>query len=89
MSAARMIVVSEEDLSSLVEKAVKSALGAHGGGPLLVDKQALAQKLGCSAGHIDNLRKQGLPVVKVGEAVRFEPGAVLDWLRQRQSNDPE
>jgi hypothetical protein len=76
-------------LSALIATAVTEALGAHTGGPLLVDKQSLARKIGCSAAHIDNLRKRGLPVVYVGEAVRFEPPAVVEWLRRQGSNDTE
>lgn len=76
-------------LSALIATAVTEALGAHNVGPLLVDKQSLARKIGCSAAHIDNLRKRGLPVVYVGEAVRFEPPAVIEWLRRQTSNDTE
>lgn len=70
-------------LSALIAGAVADALGAHAKEPLLVDKQVLAKRLGCSAAHVDNLRKRGLPVVMVGEAVRFAPDAVLDWLRRQ------
>jgi hypothetical protein len=73
--------LSRRQLSELVSEAVTAALGA-GGAPLLVDKQRLAQKLGCSAAHIDAMRKRGMPTVMLGVAVRFEPTAVLDWLRQ-------
>lgn len=84
------MVIPEEELAALVENAVSKALGSHSGGPMLVDKQVLAQKLGCSAAHIDNLRKCGLPVVRLGgQTVRFAPNEVLDWLRQQGSNETE
>lgn len=72
--------MTRSELAELMTAAVTEALG-HGG-PLLVDKQKLAQKLGCSAAHVDALRKRGMPTVMLGVAVRFEPAAVLEWLRQ-------
>jgi hypothetical protein len=81
VQGAAAFTLTRGELSALVREAVAEA-NAAGGGPLLVDKQRLAQKLGCSAAHIDALRKRGLPVVMLGVAVRFEPAAVLDWLRQ-------
>lgn len=89
------VIVPPAELSAMVKRAVQDALAQDGGKPLLVDRQTLARQLGCSAAHIDNLRKQGLPVVRVGhvKAVRFEPGAVLEWLRknspQEESDDEE
>lgn len=74
-----VIVCTPERLSSLVSSAVRDAIGS--GAQLLVDKQTLAQRLSCSACHIDNLRKAGMPWVAVGQAVRFEPHKVLEWLK--------
>lgn len=73
--------MSGEQLAKLVSGAVRDALHRAHAAPLLVDKQTLAQQLGCSAAHIDNLRKRGLPIVPVGEAIRFEPHAVMAWLK--------
>lgn len=89
MSAAKMVLMSEEELAATMRKALGEALTAHGGGPLLVDKQALARQLDCSAAHIDNLRKRGLPAVRIGAAVRFEPARVLEWLRTHQDEERE
>lgn len=78
--------LTEEELLALMRRAVGDAMERSQ--QLLVDKQGLAQRLDCSAGHIDVLRKRGLPTVMVGQAVRFEPPAVLAWLReQSKSND--
>lgn len=81
-----VVVCSPERLSTLVESAVSNALARARGASaqLLVDRQTLARRLSCSAAHIDHLRKKGLPVVWVGEALRFDPAAVLEWLRQRE-----
>lgn len=72
------------ELSALVRGAVSEAL-AQGGRELLIDKQILADRLGCSVAHVDNLRKRGLPTVLVGQSVRFEPGAVVAWLREHSA----
>jgi hypothetical protein len=73
--------LTRSELAALVAAAVGEALEKGAGAPLLVDKQALAQRLGCSPAHIDALRKRGLPVVMVGQLVRFEPERVVEWLR--------
>lgn len=74
-------------LSALVARDLVKALA---GEPLLVDKHSIAQKVGCSATHIDSLRKRGLPVVYVGELVRFDPLAVVEWLKKQTcSNESE
>lgn len=51
--------------------------------PALLDREGLAQALGCSTGQVDKLRRQGLPVVWLGASPRFELPAVLAWLRTR------
>ncbi len=79
--------LTSAQLSALMARVVNEALSAHAGGTQLVDKQVLAQKLGCSAAHIDNLRKRGLPVVPLGELVRFDPAAVIEWLRQQSEEE--
>lgn len=82
-TGAPAFTLTSAQLSALVSAAVREALSAGAGAPLLVDKQILARQLGCSAAHIDALRKKGLPTVFVGQAVRFEPARVLDWLRSQ------
>lgn len=77
---ALVVTLTRSELSSLVRDAVADALGMKSG-PVLLDKQGLAHKLGCSASHIDVLRKRGLPTLLVGQAVRFEVEAVFEWLR--------
>jgi excisionase family DNA binding protein len=49
----------------------------------LLTLEDLARTLRCSTRHIRRLRGEGLPVVMVGEAPRFERDAVLAWLRAR------
>lgn len=79
--------VTKAELAELVRAAVRQEITQRA---VLVDKQSLAQQLGCSAAHIDNLRKCGLPTVSLGQSVRFETDKVLEWLRARRpQNDSE
>lgn len=84
---ASMVVCSAESLRALIASALEDALGK--GSQLLIDKQMLAHRLSCSASHIDHLRKHGLPWVRVGDAVRFDPAAVIDWLRKNTPSAEE
>lgn len=85
--SAPAFTLTRAELSEVVADAVGRALGTMA---TLVDKQGLAQRLSVSVGHIDHLRKKGLPTVTVGAAVRFDPDDVLRWLRSRPiDNDTE
>jgi hypothetical protein len=76
-----LIVVSKDELRALVEDTMRRVLNDNAGPPL-VDKQAIAQLLHCSPTQVDHLRKKGLPCVKAGNLVRFEPAKVLAWLHE-------
>lgn len=54
----------------------------------LLTAEDVAQLLRCSTRHVRRLRKDGLPVVWLGEAPRFERDAVLAWLRRRPQVTP-
>lgn len=77
--------LTRSELEELVTRAVRAAQSSGSPEPALVDKQDLARQLGCSAAHIDHLRKKGLPCVPVGRSVRFEPAKVLAWLRGKEA----
>lgn len=77
---ALVVTLTRSELSSLVRDAVADALGMKGG-PVLLDREQLAERLGCSTAHVDHLRKRGLPTVLIGQAVRFEWAEVMGWLR--------
>lgn len=77
------VTLTVGELRRLVTAAALDAVAGRSSVTLLVDKQDMARQLGCSASHIDHLRKKGLPSVQVGQVVRFEPAKVLDWLRER------
>lgn len=71
------------ELRALVAAAVRDALKAGGGEPLLLDRHALGRALGCSAVHVDAMRRKGLPVIMMGQLVRFNRAHVLTWLEQQ------
>jgi excisionase family DNA binding protein len=52
--------------------------------PLWTTKN-LAKFLGCSERQIPRLRAEGMPAIRVGELVRFNPSRVIDWLDSRGS----
>ncbi len=54
--------------------------------PPLLDRRACATWLRVSLRQLDNLRDQGLPELRVGDAPRFQPSEVLRWLRSHGSS---
>jgi hypothetical protein len=62
----------------------RNASRAEAGGHLL-DRRGVAGLLGCCVDVVDRLRGQGMPELRVGDAPRFEPDRVLEWLRERKS----
>ena len=48
---------------------------------LLIDSVELAKQLAVSKSTIIKLRKQGMPVIMIGDSVRFEPKAVMQYLK--------
>ena len=43
----------------------------------------LARFLGCTERHIYHLRQRGLPTIRLGTLVRFDPAEALNWLERR------
>lgn len=79
-ASAPAVTLSVGELEALVERATTAALARAS--EVLVDRDGLARRLGCSASHIDSLRKKGLPTVRVGGAVvRFDVADVVAWLK--------
>lgn len=71
-----------QDLIDSVVEAVAELLKQHQA-PALLDRQGLARALGVGVDTIDRLRREGAPVLRVGDVPRFELPAVLAWLRSR------
>ena len=79
-----------ETLVSLIADAVVDRLAEQAAertpeptSPRLLDRRGLAEMLTCCTDTVDRLRAEGMPTVLVSEAIRFEGGACLEWLRQR------
>lgn len=74
-------------LEPLIKQAVIEALAEHAAGdraqPEYVDCTTMAQLVDCSPAQIHRLCHEGLPFVRLGEAKRFRPAAVYQWLEQR------
>lgn len=72
------------ELGALVREQVAEALGRPAPrAPLLLDREALAEALGCSSSLVDKLRRQGMPTLKFGESPRFELDRCLEWIRKQ------
>lgn len=82
MSDQRLVVLTPEQLASLVRSAVADVMTdfAPGEQPALLTKAELARKLGCSPRTIDRLRAEGCPTIMLLDSPRFELTAVLGWL---------
>ncbi len=81
-----VVVVSPAELRALVQEAVGVALeGAtdHYGGRLL-NRDGLSERLACSAGHVDTLRRRGMPCIYVGDSPRFVFDDCVRWLEAQQ-----
>ena len=60
------------------------ASDAEPAGPTLLDRNGLASALGISLGSLDRLRREGMPVLRVGDAPRFVLADCVAWLQRRQ-----
>ena len=58
--------------------------------PRLITAAELAASLGLSVARIYELvREQGLPAVRLGRSLRFDPEAVSEWLRSGGTRERE
>lgn len=51
--------------------------------PDLLSGKQMAEKIGVSRSKLHGLRLDGCPSVKVGDVFKFEPTAVMAWLKAR------
>ncbi len=71
------------ELGAFITEAVVRALEARAPGePVLLDREALALRLGCSSSLVDKLRRRGMPTVRLGDSPRFELEQCLGWIRK-------
>lgn len=72
-------------LGAFITDAVAAALEARDGErgpPVLLDREKLAARLGCSSSLVDKMRRQGMPCVRLGDSPRFELERCLGWIRK-------
>lgn len=83
------VQLTESDLRALVREELAALLvdlNPPAPPPALLDRQALAAQLGICAKTLDRLRGEpNFPELKVGDAPRFELGAVLAWLKSNRT----
>jgi hypothetical protein len=80
-----IVVMPAEQLAAMLKAAVSEAFAEQreDSCPVLLDRNGLAQALGCSPSQVDRLRRGGLPFIRLGDVPRFELPRCLEWLRQR------
>lgn len=58
-------------------------------GKKLIDKKAAAELLSCSPRQVDYLRENyGLPWIRLGAIIKFDPEEVQKWLREHTFSGP-
>jgi hypothetical protein len=84
-----LVQLTTEQLHELIRGAVADALDEHHptqDEPLTVSGAEMAMRLGVSRSMVHNLRLEGCPCLRMGDHYRYEPEAVLSWLRSRSKN---
>jgi len=80
----RVFTMTRAELESLVSRAVGQAfigITDERGGRLL-DRNELALRLSCSAGHVDKMRRDGMPCLYLGDSPRFVFADCVRWLSE-------
>lgn len=85
-AALGLVVVTPEELRSLISEAVADALTSSVAvnAPHVVDRAGLAAALGCSLATVDRLRAGGLPTIFVADAPRFDVAEILAYLKGKR-----
>ncbi|HPA18249.1 MAG TPA: helix-turn-helix domain-containing protein [Verrucomicrobiae bacterium] len=61
----------------------KQGRDAGANGARLWKVRDVADYARCSPRTVGNLMVAGMPRIKLGRLVRFDPGAVMEWMRDR------
>lgn len=61
----------------------KAGHGEGANGARLWQVRDVAAYAGCSPRTVSNLIVAGMPRIKLGRLVRFDPTAVMEWMRDR------
>lgn len=78
----RLISTVEEYLQDRLASTPKSQ-------KLLYDSNGISEQLSVSKSTIVNLRKQGMPIIRIGDSVRFDPEAVMRFINNLNHGNNE
>lgn len=82
-----LMLTSPEALAAAVKDALLEALAEHDAerapAPLLVGGTEMAALIDVSRATMHRLRLEGCPCVRLGDTFKYEPSAVLAWLKAR------
>jgi len=86
MTSAPIVILTPEQLSELIKRAVQDALAEHQPEvvPALFDLTGIAQRLGIGITTVNRLRREGMPCVFIGDSPRFDLAECLRWIRERE-----
>lgn len=81
-----MIMISPDDLRSMIRDAVHDAVGSLPSEEAFVTSQQLADHIGVDVSTVTKrwARREGCPHVKHGREYRFKVSAVERWLEERE-----
>jgi hypothetical protein len=73
-------------LSGMIANAVAAGMRAasNDGQSELLDRNAIARALGCSAAQVDKFRKMGMPCERFGQVPRFVEKACRAWIHDQK-----
>jgi hypothetical protein len=84
-----LIITTAEQLQAIVAGAVAEALAQQA--PVatrrLLDRHELARAFSCSASMVDELRRRGMPFLRVGESPRYDIDECIAWLSLRKKDN--
>lgn len=87
VAPALVVTMTVDALRALVDDAVATALARHDAERLpptdLVSGQEMARRIDVSRATLHRLRHEGCPAVAIGDGFKYEPAAVVAWLRAR------
>jgi hypothetical protein len=73
------------ELAALIRDAVGDGGSKPSGSePRLLDRHGLAERLACSPGHVDRMRRDGMPCLYIGDSPRFLFDDCVHWIAARK-----
>lgn len=87
-SGAALVLTTRAQLAELVREAVAQAFAEPSTRPMerdVVGPIEMARRLDISRTTLHRMRVAGCPAVRLGDVFKFEPAAVLEWLKSRGS----